>query len=52
MDENEAASIAMHLVNSQVSGEGLESISKVVTTVNDILTIVKYHFNVTLDENP
>lgn len=50
MDENEAASIAMHLVNSQVSGEGLESISKVVTTVNDILTIVKYHFNVTLDE--
>ncbi|WP_430482552.1 BglG family transcription antiterminator LicT [Rossellomorea marisflavi] len=50
MDENEAASIAMHLVNSQVSGEGLESITKVVTTVNDILTIVKYHFNVTLDE--
>ncbi|MFD2707150.1 BglG family transcription antiterminator LicT [Salibacterium lacus] len=50
LEEDEAASITLHLVNSQMSGEKLDSIVQVVTIVNDLLTIVKYHFGIELDE--
>ncbi|RSL29885.1 PRD domain-containing protein [Salibacterium salarium] len=51
LEEDEAASITLHLVNSQMSGEKFESIVQVVNIVNDLLSIVKYHFHMEMDEN-
>lgn len=51
LDEHEAASITLHLVNSQMSGEGLEEVVETVGIVNDMLNIVKYHFQMELDED-
>ncbi|MET1030971.1 BglG family transcription antiterminator LicT [Domibacillus tundrae] len=51
MEEDEAASIALHLVNSRVSGEGLDSAVQIVKVVNDTLNIVKYHYQMELDES-
>lgn len=50
MEEDEAASIALHLVNSRVSGEGLDSAVQIVKVVNDTLNIVKYHYKMEIDE--
>ncbi|KAB7668395.1 BglG family transcription antiterminator LicT [Bacillus sp. B1-b2] len=50
LGEDEAASIALHLVNSQLTGENVEAAVHVTKMVNSILSIVKYHFNMTLDE--
>lgn len=50
MEEDEAASIALHLVNSRVSGEGLDAAVQIVKVVNDTLNIVKYHYKMELDE--
>lgn len=49
--EDEAASIALHLVNSQLSGENMAMAVQVTEMVNDILSIVKYFFKIALDEN-
>lgn len=49
--DDEAASIALHLVNSQLSGENMAAALQVTELVNSILTIVKYHFQMELDEN-
>lgn len=51
LDEDEVASITLHLVNSQLSGENMEMAVQVTEVVNDILNIVKYHFKMDLDEN-
>lgn len=51
LPEDEAASIALHLVNSQLSGENMEETVKVTKMVNNILTVVKYHYRVGLDED-
>ncbi|MGP4066116.1 BglG family transcription antiterminator LicT [Oceanobacillus sp. M65] len=51
MDEDEAASIALHLVNSGISGENLEVAVQVTDMVNNILNIVKYHYQMELDED-
>ncbi|MEH7382088.1 PRD domain-containing protein [Bacillus sp. JJ1533] len=50
LDENEAASIALHLVNGQVSGDNMAATIQITQMVNDILNIVKYHFKMELDE--
>ncbi|MCR6108444.1 PRD domain-containing protein [Salipaludibacillus agaradhaerens] len=50
LSEDEAASIALHLVNSQLSGENMATAVQVTEMVNTILTIVKYHFKMELDE--
>lgn len=50
MEEDEAASIALHLVNSRVSREGLDSAVQIVKVVNDTLNIVKYHYKMEIDE--
>lgn len=51
LPEDEAGSIALHLVNSQLSGENVEATVKVTKMVNSILTIVKYHYNIEIDES-
>ncbi|RDW16705.1 BglG family transcription antiterminator LicT [Oceanobacillus chungangensis] len=50
LTEDEAASIALHLVNSQLSGENMMAAVKVTEMVNNILNIVKYYFKIELDE--
>ncbi|MGM9926437.1 MAG: BglG family transcription antiterminator LicT [Bacillus sp. (in: firmicutes)] len=50
LEEDEAGSIAMHLVNSQMSGKGLESLVVITKLVNHVLNIVKFHFQMDLDE--
>jgi beta-glucoside operon transcriptional antiterminator len=51
LTEDEAASIALHLVNSQLSGENMAAAIQITEMVNNILNIVKYHFKMELDEN-
>src|SRR5699024_10343070 len=51
LPEDEAASIALHLVNSQLSGESMAKTVQVTGMVNDILNIVKYYFQMDLDED-
>lgn len=51
LDEDEAASIALHLVNGQFSGENIAAAVQITEMVNDILNIVKYHFKMELDES-
>ncbi|KIL45280.1 PRD domain-containing protein [Jeotgalibacillus soli] len=51
MNEDEAASIALHLVNSQTSENNMDEIVNVVKMVNDLLNIVKYHFQMAMDED-
>ncbi|MUK90333.1 PRD domain-containing protein [Ornithinibacillus sp. L9] len=51
LDEDDAGSIALHLVNSQISGENMEIAVQVTDMVNNILNIVKYHYQMELDED-
>lgn len=51
LGEDEAASIALHLVNSQLSGENMAAAIQVTEMVNTILSIVKYHFKMELNES-
>lgn len=51
LGEDEAASIALHLVNSQLSGENMAAAVQITSIVNNILNIVKYHFKMELDED-
>lgn len=48
--EDEAASIALHLVNSELSGGNLATAVQVTELVNNVLNIVKYNFKMELDE--
>ena len=50
LGEDESGSIAMHLVNSQISGENMQVAVQVTEMVNNILNIVKYHYQMELDE--
>lgn len=50
LTEDEVASIALHLVNSQMSGENMSAAVQITEIVNNILNIVKYHFRMELDE--
>lgn len=49
--DDDAGSIALHLVNSQISEENMEIAVQVTDMVNSVLNIVKYHYQVDLDEN-
>ena len=50
LPEDEAAFIALHLVNAQLN-EDMTNIIDMTKVMQDILTIVKYHFKIDLDEN-
>ncbi|MBD7910832.1 MULTISPECIES: PRD domain-containing protein [Clostridium] len=53
LPEDEAGNIALHLINAQVnnSTSKVEDIAHQTKMVQDILNIVKYTYNITLDEN-
>ncbi|SDB83285.1 transcriptional antiterminator, BglG family [Pelagirhabdus alkalitolerans] len=51
LPEDDAGSIALHLVNSQISGENMQTAVQMTDMVNSILNIVKYYYQMDLDES-
>ncbi|MFS0561275.1 BglG family transcription antiterminator LicT [Terribacillus sp. 179-K 1B1 HS] len=51
LGEDEAASIALHLVNSQLTGEHVMTAVQVTEMVSNLLNIVTYHVKGNLDES-
>jgi beta-glucoside operon transcriptional antiterminator len=51
LGEDEAASIALHLVNSQLNGEYMLKAIQVTEIVSNLLNIATYHLKGSLDEN-
>ncbi|PAD37336.1 BglG family transcription antiterminator LicT [Terribacillus sp. 7520-G] len=51
LGEDEAASIALHLVNSQLTGEHMLRAVQVTEMVSDLLNIVTYFFKGNLDDS-
>ena len=47
--EDEAAFIAMHLINAEVNGNGTSSMSKITKVMQDICNLVRHHFHVEFD---
>lgn len=52
LPKDEAGNVALHLINAQVnnSTRGLEDITNQTKMIQDILNVVKYTYNITLDE--
>lgn len=52
LPEDEACNIALHLINAQVNkkGNNVKDIAKQAKMIQDILNIVKYTYNIELDE--
>ncbi len=52
LPEDEAANIALHLINSQVNSsyKEVEDVAKQSKMINDILNIIRYVYNINLDE--
>lgn len=51
LPDDERASIALHLFNARHDSAGMEQTMEMTVIVNDIITIVKYHFGITFDED-
>lgn len=51
LPEDEAGSIALHLVNAQNGSQEMDQTIEITNMVQDILQIVKYHFGIDLDED-
>lgn len=49
MPEDEAGFIAMHILNSELNLD-MDSSSKMTKIIQDVLNIVKYHFQIVIDE--
>ena len=49
LDDNEAASITMHIVNAELE-TNMKTAVDITKTMTDILNIVKYHFKIVYDE--
>ncbi|MCM6930426.1 PRD domain-containing protein [Enterococcus italicus] len=50
LPEDEAGFIGLHIVNAELSGSEVNQVSEMTQTIQAILNIVKYHFNMELDE--
>ncbi len=50
LPEDEAGFIALHLVNATMDFTGMEQTAEATKIIQQILTIVKYHFQMELDE--
>lgn len=51
LPEDEAGSIALHLVNAQNGIQEMDQTIEITKIVQDILQIVKYHYGIDLDED-
>lgn len=51
LGEDEAGFIAMHLVNARMDGNEMLSTMKMTKIVQDVLSIVTYHYGLVLDES-
>jgi beta-glucoside operon transcriptional antiterminator len=51
LPEDEAGSVALHLVNAQNDSKGMDQTIELTKIVQDMLQIVKYHFGIDLDED-
>ncbi|MFA3760766.1 PRD domain-containing protein [Yersinia sp. 2544 StPb PI] len=51
LPEEEAGNIAFHLVNGQTDIQSMESTLLSVKMLKDIFNIIKYHFNVVIDQD-
>ena len=49
LPEDEAAFIALHIVNAQLE-LNIKEVQQVTSLINEVLNIVRYHFKITLDE--
>ena len=49
LPEDEAASIAMHILNGELNKE-MPQVIEMINLIDEILKIVKYHFNIEFDE--
>lgn len=49
LPEDEAASIAMHILNGELNNE-MPQVIEMINLIDEILKIVKYHFNIEFDE--
>ena len=50
LPEDEAASIALHIVNAQLDSRDINNTLDITKMIQNILNIVKFHFNMELDE--
>lgn len=52
LSEFEAGHIALHLINAQLSGSDItkNNVVEITKKINDIMNIIKYEFNVVLDD--
>ncbi|VBB08936.1 Hypothetical protein LUCI_4222 [Lucifera butyrica] len=50
LPEDEAGFITIHLVNSQFPGKGMEPMAEITGMISHILNIVKYHYQMELNE--
>ncbi|MFC3418982.1 BglG family transcription antiterminator LicT [Salinicoccus hispanicus] len=50
MSEDEAGFIAMHIVNAEMN-QNLSDVNEITEVIQNILNIVKYHFNIDFDED-
>ena len=50
LPEDEAGSIALHLVNAQNGSQEMDQTIEITEMVHDILQIVRYHYGIDLDE--
>ena len=50
LSEDEAASIALHIVNEQLNSRDMNDTLDITKMIQNILNIVKFHFNIELDE--
>lgn len=50
LPEDEAGFIALHIVNAELTNSDMTQVSEMTQTIQAILTIVKYHFSMDLDE--
>ena len=49
LPEDEEASIAMHILNGELS-QDMPQVVDIINLINEVLKIVKYHFNIDFDE--
>lgn len=51
LSEDEIGFIALHFINAQQDGEDIQLTMMITEIVNDVLNIVKYHYQIDLDED-